>query len=257
MSEKQKKILKRLAVNIGFPLITVAVLIAAYETAAALIDESLILPRLKEVLKEVFRQLTKPTFYKSLGLTLVRAFVSFAAALAVGGALGIASYKSRAAEKLLLPVMTVLRAIPTMAVIFLIVLWFRSGIAPAVVAFTVLMPLSYGRTRSALGSLDSMLFEMSKVYEVPKTRVLTKFVLPQIAPTMIDGAADDLSFSVKLVIAGEALAQTALGLGGMLSLANIYLETARLIVVTVLAVVVCFIIESAVRLLLIPLGRWR
>ena len=74
---------------------------------------------------------------------------------------------------------------------------------------------------------------------------------------MIDGAADDLSFSVKLVIAGEALAQTALGLGGMLSLANIYLETARLIAVTVLAVVVCFIIESAVRLLLIPLGRWR
>ena len=119
------------------------------------------------------------------------------------------------------------------------------------------MPLSYTQMYNALSSLDDGIFEMSKVYRVPKSRILTKFVLPQIAPQLIEATAGNLSFSVKLVIAGEALAQTASSLGGMINNANVYLETARLMAVTLLAVAVCFILEGAVKLLLLSCRRWQ
>lgn len=257
MTKEKRTILKRIAVNLGFPLITVAALIVIYAVAAAIAGESLILPQLNEVLIAAGQLMTKASFYKALLFTLLRAAAAFVAALAVGGALGIAAFKSKVVERLLSPLMVLLRAIPTMAVIFLLVLWFRSTLAPAIVAFTILLPLCYAQTVAALSSLDISLLEMSKAYEVPKKRVLTRFILPQIAPPLIDGAAGDLSFSVKLVIAGEALAQTAVGLGGALSLANIYLETARLMAITLLAVVVCFCLEGLIRLLLIPSRRWR
>ena len=257
MSGNRRTTLKRAIANLCFPLVTVGFIAAVYATAAAIVGESLILPRLGEILAEAGKLLTKSSFYKSLLFTLLRALAAFAAAFVAGGALGIAANASGAVEKLLSPLMVLLRAIPTMAVIFLLVLWFRSAYAPMIVAFTILLPLCYAETKTALSSLDGGIFEMCKVYAVPKRRVLARFVLPQIAPPLIDGAAGNLSFSVKLVIAGEALAQTAAGLGGALNMANVYLETARLMAITLSAVVVCFVLEFSIRLLLLPSRRWR
>lgn len=257
MGDKRKKILKRAIVNIGFPILSVAALIAVYAAAAAVVNESLILPNWGEIFRETGRLLSDGGFYKALAWTLLRAFIAFLCAFAVGFALGAAAFCSKTAERFIFPVTVAVRALPTVAVIFLFVLWFRSVFAPAVIAFTVIMPMFYTSSRAALDTLDKQIFEMSRVYKVPKKRVIAKFVLPQIAPPLIDAAAGNLSFAVKLVIAGEALAQTAVGLGGTLNLANAYLETARLMAVTMLAVVVCFILEGAVSLLKIPSGRWR
>ncbi len=257
MKARGKTILKRTLVNLCFPLVTVGVMVSVYAAAAAVANESLILPRIGEILGETGRLLIMGSFYKSLSLTLLRSLLAFAAAFVIGGSLGIAANANRAVEKLLSPLMVLLRAIPTMAVIFLLVLWFRSSFAPMAVAFTILMPLCYTETKTALSSLDGGIFEMCKVYNVPKKRVLTHFVLPQIAPTLIESSAGNLSFAVKLVIAGEALAQTAAGLGGALNLANVYLETARLMAITLIAVAVCFALEFAVKLLLLPSRRWR
>ena len=182
MSGNRRTTLKRAIANLCFPLVTVGFIAAVYATAAAIVGESLILPRLGEILAEAGKLLTKSSFYKSLLFTLLRALAAFAAAFVAGGALGIAANASGAVEKLLSPLMVLLRAIPTMAVIFLLVLWFRSAYAPMIVAFTILLPLCYAETKTALSSLDGGIFEMCKVYAVPKRRVLARFVLPQIAP---------------------------------------------------------------------------
>lgn len=247
---------KRAAYNLLFPVASVCVLLAVYCVAAAVTGESLILPAFTEILAAAGKLLSSARFYTSLAFTLLRAAAAFAAAFLLGCALGAAAHFFDAVRRLLSPVMVFLRAVPTMSVIFLLVLWFRSAAAPAIVAFTILLPLSYTAMTVALGGLDRGLFEMSTVYGVPRRRVFARFVLPQIAPPLIDHAAGNLSFSVKLVIAGEALAQTAAGLGGMLNLSNIYLETASLMAITLLAVVVCFVLEGAVRLLKRPCGRW-
>lgn len=249
--------IKRTLINLCFPLASIALLLAIYAIAAAVVGESLILPKAGEVLMETLRQLSHGALYKSLATTLLRAAIAFICAFIAGSALGVAAHFYSAVQRLLSPVMVLLRALPTVAIIFLLVLWFRSAAAPSIVAFTILMPLSYTAMTNALGSLDDGLFEMSKVYEVKKSRILLRFVLPQTAPPLLDSAAGNLSFAVKLVVAGEALAQSAVGLGGMLNMANIYLETATLMAVTLIAVVVCFILEGGVKALRkLICGRW-
>ena len=248
---------KSALINLLFPLVSVAAMIALYAIAAAVVGESLVLPKISEILKEAGKLAVSAEFYKALVFTLLRALAAFAAAFVVGSALAVAANRLKPLKKALAPIMTFLRAVPTMAVIFLLTLWFRSVFAPVVVAFTVLMPLSYSQTAAALASLDDGIFEMCKVYKVPKKKVLTKFVLPQIVPQIADSAAGNLSFGVKLVIAGEALAQTAASLGGALNLANIYIDTARRLAITLSAVAVCCAVESAVRLVALLSRRWR
>lgn len=255
-SERKKPIINALS-NLLFPLAAIAVMTAVYALAAVIVGESLVLPKISEVLESAGTLLISAEFYKSLGFTLLRSLAAFAAAFVIGGGFGILADRCLPLKKALAPVMTFLRAVPTMAVIFLLTLWFRSAFAPVVVAFTVLMPMSYSQTASALSALDEGVFEMCRVYNVPKKRVLARFILPQIAPPLVENAAGNLSFSVKLVIAGEALAQTAASIGGAMNLANIYLQTPRLLAITLIAVAVCFAVEGAVKLINIPSRRWR
>ena len=254
---KNKKAVIAVLINLCYPLASVSILVAVYAVAAAAANENLILPNWGEIFSAATNLLSQVSFYKSLLMTLLRSAAAFAAAFLIGGALGVGAKYCEPLRRLFTPLMTLLRAVPTMAVIFLLVLWVRSAYSPAIVSFTILMPLSYTQMYNALSSLDDGIFEMSKVYRVPKSRILTKFVLPQIAPQLIEATAGNLSFSVKLVIAGEALAQTASSLGGMINNANVYLETARLMAVTLLAVAVCFILEGAVKLLLLSCRRWQ
>lgn len=256
-NKSDKNLVKSAVVNLLFPLVTVLVMIAVYAIAAAVVGESLVMPKISEIVFAVGALLKSADFYKSLAFTLLRSLGAFAAAFVVGGALGIAASRLKLLQKALAPLMTFLRSVPTMAVIFLLTLWFRSIFAPVIVAFTVLMPIIYSQTTAMLSSLDDGIFEMCKVYKVPKKKVLTKFVLPQTLPQIADFSAGNLSFGVKLVIAGEALAQTADSLGGTLNLANIYIDTARLFAVTLLAVTVCFIVEVAVRAAALPARRWQ
>lgn len=254
--EKTLKIIKKAAKEFAFPCLSVMTLIGVYAVFAAIVGESLILPTPAEVATAVVRLLKSGLFYAYFFGTILRALCAFALSLVVGGIFGFAAFASKVSEKVLFPIMTILRALPTIAIIFLLILWFPSVFSPIAVAFTVIMPLFYGQTLASLTALDKGLFEMSEVYEVPRKRVLLNFVLPEIFPRLITDAAGDLSFSVKLVIAGEALAQTASSIGGTLALAGAYLETAKLAAVTILAVAICFLLERLCLLLKKNSERW-
>ena len=101
-------------------------MIALYAIAAAVVGESLVLPRISEILKEAGKLAVSAEFYKALVFTLLRALAAFAAAFVVGSALAVAANRLKPLKKALAPIMTFLRAVPTMAVIFLLTLWFRS-----------------------------------------------------------------------------------------------------------------------------------
>ena len=142
-----------------------------------------------------------------------------------------------------------------MSLIFLCLIWFSSQISPAIVSFAVLFPMLYTTFLSSLNGVDNKILDMSKVYNVPRSRVILKAFLPHVFYGVFLDLAAALSFNVKLIIAAEAWAQTRPSIGVAMYKANVNLLTARLFALTVVAIALGFLLEGLMKLIRLFLRR--
>lgn len=70
--------------------------------------------------------------------------------------------------------------------------------------------------------MDKGLLEMSRVYAVPLHKQILQLFLPSAAPYVLREAGAALSFSLKLVVSAEVLANTFPGVGGLMQEARLY-----------------------------------
>ena len=245
--------MKKAAEIVIYPVLAVALMLAVWAVAAAATGESLLLPTPAETAAAFVKLLKARAFWVGTGNTFARAVVAYLVCLAASVLLAAAA-RIKPVRRLVSPVMTTVRSVPTMAVIFLLLLWTGSRTAPVLVAVTVMLPTMYSQFETALDSANAGLGEMSDVYRVPKLRRFTMLYVPSLAPPLVSSATF-LSLGVKLVVAAEALAMTASSLGILLMQANVALETARLMAVALAAVIIGFIVEGLAALIKIPLKK--
>lgn len=234
--------LKHKLLNLLYPIMTVGGMTAVWAIAAAAVGDGLILPSPRAAVAAFFGLLGKGSFWASYAMTFVRSGIAYVAAGLAAFMLAWVS-RSDAVRRALYPLMSVLRAIPTMAVIFMFLLWIKARWSPVYIAGTVLLPTMYAGFVEAFDAMGTELGEMSRVYNVPAGRRFTKMYVPLMTPPLIQSLAY-LSLSLKLVIAAEALAMTATSLGAILYNANLNFETARLLAVSLAAVLTGFLIDG-------------
>ncbi len=226
------------------PVITIIVLVAAWGVASAFVEGGeFILPAPWLTLKTMGKVFATQEFYAALLGSVSRTIYSFLTALFLALLFGVLSSLSKTVERALYPIILIVRATPTMSVIFLCLIWFSSKLSPMLVAIAVIFPTLYTSVLSAIKSCDEDLIEMAKVYKVPTKIMVKKLYLPWVAQKVFDDAVGALSFNVKLIVAAEALAQTADSLGTHMQSAKSNLETATLFAYTVAAVFVSFLLE--------------
>lgn len=160
------------------------------------------------------------------------------------GSLGDGRLSAAFAGTFLSPLVSVMRSLPTMAVILIILVWTTPVQAPVAVAFLALFPLLYSGIFSALKQVDGKLVEMSKIYRVPIRKQIFGLYLPSAAPYVLREAAAALSFSLKLTVSAEVLANTYQSIGGMMQEAKIYVEVPALFALTALVVIAGFLLEG-------------
>ena len=253
MKPKVKKIIG----NICYPLAVVLLIFGVWAAAAYAKGVTLILPTPAQAFHELFAYVQTSVFWRALANSLWRSFYSFLISFALGLAFALLSRFSEAADRLVRPLMAIVRAVPTMAIIFILVIWFSRTLAPVVIAVIVICPTLYSAFLSAILSVDPKLHEMSKVYGVKKRDMLLKLYEPNVAPALFEGAAGGFSLNIKLIIAAEALASTRFSLGGLMQNAKINLEMEKLFAVTVAAIVLSVLCEWIIRLIGRAIVRWK
>ena len=217
-------------------------LVAVWGIAYAAVGNAYVLPSPLETAKAAGKLLGEGSFYLAFFATLGRTLLAFLTALVLGGGLAVLAYLLPAIEKALRGVMAVLRALPTMAVLLLVLLA-SYQFAPVVVGVLTLFPLLYTATYSALVGVDKRLVEMSEIYRVPMRKRMAKLYLPMALPQWLREGISFLSFGLKLTVSAEILAFTYRSMGGLLQEANISAETAEMMALTVLVCLVGVVIE--------------
>ena len=223
---------------------SVLAVLLVWQIAALVTGNEYLLPSPWETLKQAGRLLVSGTFWLALFSTLLRSLIAFSVAFVLGVFFAVIAYLSPSFRSFLSGMVGVTRAVPTVAVILLLLVWTGPKTAPLWVAGLTLFPLIYTSVLTALGRVDEKLLGMSAVYRVPLRKKITGLYIPAALPSVLKEGSAAASFSIKLVVSAEVLANTFKSVGGLMQESKIYLETPTLLALTVCVAVIGVIVEK-------------
>ncbi len=236
---------------------SIAALWLAWLISYHAVGNDLVVPSVGETFSEIGRLLTDASFWRAFGGTLLRTAEAFLISFALGAVLSLLSCVSGAVRAFLAPVVSVLRTVPTMAVVLILLLWTSPALAPVIIAVLVLFPVLYSSMSGALGEVRKEYGEVASAFRVPKARQAFKMYLPLAAPPVLFQLGAAFSLGLKITVSGEVLSATAKSLGSMMQQAQGFLETPRLIALTILCVAAGFLFEGLFALAAHLWGRKR
>ncbi|MEW4152577.1 ABC transporter permease [Bacillus thuringiensis] len=205
-----------------------------------------------------FQELIKTgELFGHLSISVLRA----AAGFFIGGGLGIilgtiVGFSTRS-EQYLDPSVQMLRTVPHLAVAPLFVLWFGFGETSKVllIADGAFFPL-YVNAFLGIRGVDSKLFDVARVLEFSKRKLITKLILPSALPNLLLGARLSLGVAWVSLVVAELMGSTE-GIGYMIMDARQFSNTDIVFVGIIIFAFVGKFSDSLVRLLEVKFLRWR
>jgi ABC-type nitrate/sulfonate/bicarbonate transport system permease component len=157
--------------------------------------------------------------------TLIRVFIGLAISFAIAIPLGVLMARSWAAERIFLPVLSVLLPIPSLAWVPLFILWFGIGnfSTVLVVVYAAFFPLVYS-VWTGVRAVNPVWLRSAVVMGADETTLFRKVIWPGALPYVITGLRLSFGRAWIGVIGGELLASPKLGLGEIIFNAKEFLD---------------------------------
>jgi NitT/TauT family transport system permease protein len=158
--------------------------------------------------------------------TMVRLTAGFALAALVGVSVGILMGRSRRAEDILLPLVSIGAPIPGLAYAPLFLLWFGPGNVPAVVlvAFVSTFPIIYN-SWTGVKAVKDIWVRAAQAMGADDRRLFRHVILPGALPYIMTGLRLGLAQAWRILVAVEMLAAVPWGLGWLIFGAQEFLNT--------------------------------
>ncbi|WP_229403343.1 ABC transporter permease [Micromonospora okii] len=193
----------------------------------------------------------------NLAVSAQRAGLGLAIGTAVGTVLAVLAGLSRWGEAILDGPVQIKRAIPALALLPLLVLWFGIGEQMKVVTITlgVFVPV-YIHTHHGLRTIDSRYVELGESLRLRRTAFIRRIVLPGALPGFLLGMRFAVVGAWLSLVVVEQINSTS-GIGYMMELAREYGQTDVIIVGLVLYGLLGLLSDGAVRLAQRKALSWR
>ncbi|WP_405917124.1 ABC transporter permease [Streptomyces sp. NBC_00728] len=228
----------------------------AVASAAGQLDPGAI-PAPWTVLRTTGHLWTDGTLPTDVLTSLERAGYGFALGLTAGVVLALASGLSRVGEALIDGTVQLNRAIPTLGLIPLFILWLGIGetFKIAIIAIVVYIPI-YLNLHSALSGIDHRYVELAEVQGLSRIRFVREIVIPGALPGFFVGLRLGVTGSWLSLVVLEQINATS-GLGYMMFQAQNYGRTDIILVGLLIYGIFGLISDSAVRLIERKVLSWR
>ncbi len=182
-----------------------------------------------------------------LGVSLLRAACGFLIGGAIGLALGVLVGFSQLAQALIDRSIQMVRAIPFLAMLPLVIVWFGVGEGAKIflVALAVLFPV-YINTMLGIRQIDPKLMELAKVIGMKWPAVVRRIILPGAMPAILTGVRYALAHAWLALVIAETLATTK-GIGFLAMDAREFLQTNVILLTMIIYAIIGVIADALVR----------
>ncbi|RWO56414.1 MAG: ABC transporter permease [Mesorhizobium sp.] len=193
------RFLSRYGILIGFLAIWQVSSSAGWVNAA-------VLPPVDTIVSALWNGLAGGTLLGDIAISLQRAGLAFAAAVAVAIPLGLFMGQVRAVETALDPILQVFRQTSALALypVFILLLGLGEASKVFVIFWATLFPLLLN-TISGVKQVDPKLLEMARVYGATRLTAFRRVVLPGAAPSIFVGLRLSATTALLLLIASEMI----------------------------------------------------
>ena len=238
------------------PIFSVGLIVVLWIISAVIVGDGMILPSIEGTFVALIDLLKSAKFYTALLSTLLRSFVAFVISYALAFITALLSYKYKTAKRLLVPVITIVRTLPTIAVVLLLVVWTNSKVAPVIVTTLVVFPTLLSEFTVAFSGIDGKVLTMCEVFKVSRRDRLFKVILPTLSPSLISAVGFGFTLNLKLMVAAEVLSSTARSLGYLMNKSYIYFETATLTALVLITLIIGLVVDGVFSILSKKAGKF-
>jgi NitT/TauT family transport system permease protein len=218
-------------------VVTFVVLMAVWELYASGVSRALFAPPSAIVASLVELGGVDGALWGAIAISMGALVIGFGLAIAVGVLVGLAMGRFRTLEFVLDPYVSFLYALPSIALIPLLVIWFGidAELRLALVFLAGVFPVIIN-TGAGVKNVDPELLDVGRVMQASERQVMWTIVLPASLPFIFAGIRVALSQALVGVIVAEMTAIIT-GLGGMIIRFANFFQTANLFV-PILAIMV-------------------
>ncbi len=243
--------------NILFSTLSLVFVWLLWLIVYAILRNDYILPSFWETMRSTGSILGEAEFWQAFFRTLGRVFVAFLISMVLGAGLALLSGLHPFVRSFFSPIVSILRTVPTMAIILMLLFWTNPRVAPVIVSLLVLMPAFYAATLSAIDEVKERYGGFARAFGVNAGRKIMKMYLPLAGPAVLSQAGAIFSMGLKITISGEVLCNTFQSIGGLMQEAKMFLEMPMLMALTLISILMGFLFEGLGVLFYRLSVRWR
>lgn len=212
--------------NIFLFLMGIGLLLFSWSLISYFLNQPILVPAPTATLREMQAIVLSPDFIKIVGITMLRFLLGFFITVLLSAIFGVLAGLSSSFAYVFSSFIGLMKAIPTMAMILLAIIWLKSDFAPILVVFLISFPVLYWSWKTGIEETDGKLLQMAAVYRIRPLRVLREIYLPSVKPYVLSGLSSALGLGFKVGIGAEVLCQPRFGIGTALQIEKSNLNTA-------------------------------
>lgn len=228
-------------------LVSIAVLALQEYVVRAGIISDLYLAAPSQIVAGLFELLKGHVLIKNLWVTLLEFLAGFAASILVGVGFGIVMATVPSMEQFLRPFISMVMAIPKVALVPLLTIWFGLGFrSKAIMVFIFGVFSILHNTVAGVKQVSESHLKVARSFGATKWQIVTKVLLPSALPTIFAGVRVAAATGFVGALFSEMLASKE-GLGNLLVKASQLYKTGQLfaiiLVVTLLSTFIVWWID--------------
>lgn len=247
---------KALTLALRFSVPLLILLAWAIGSATHVIAENVLAPPWA-VVESAWKLAETGVLWHHLSVSFGRAGLGLLLGGGLGLWLGIVAGLSKLGEELIDPTLQMVRAVPFLALIPLLIVWFGIGESSKIIliAAGAAKPM-YLNAFGGVRNVDPKIIEAAKIFGLSRWRMITEIHFPAALPSLMVGLRLSMTMSLLALIGVEVI-NTTQGIGFLMLQAQEYFKTEILIVCVVIYALFGLSTDLLVRLLERLVMPWR
>jgi NitT/TauT family transport system permease protein len=235
--------------NYIFYLLGIIILLLIWETVIVVSQNDFIFPTILQILKKLLVVLSSSRTYLILLKTLSRGLIVLAAAVICGIILALLSYKFARFELMMRPGMTLLKALPIVAIIVILLFVVGNEYSPYLISFVVALPLIYEGMLGAYKSVPKDILDEIATQSTMNFVIIKDIFIPLTIPSLSVVVLQTFALTIKVMVMAEFVCQPRNTIGSEILLYRNYLETATMYAWIFLLIVIVIVVECLIHVL--------
>ncbi|MCR4702356.1 MAG: ABC transporter permease subunit [Saccharofermentans sp.] len=219
-----------------------------WQILALVINNSILLSGPVETFMALITLGSSPSFYISVGITILKILLGFLIGTLAGTAFSLLSYRFTVVKDFLSPFVSVIKSIPIVSFIIIALIWAGSSNVTIIVSSVISFPIFYKNVLEGLFVTDPKMLDLARVYQMKTSKKIRYIYLPSLSSHIKSAVSLAVGMAFRGGITAEVIGQPVRSIGNGLYRSKINLATSDMLAWTLTAVISAFLVERLISL---------